>query len=98
LGWHVSPCPALLHSSTEYLNGIERLSRRYVAGNVNKGPLREIWDALEYVTFEKKFAFDFAPCALCDGCGLSENNEEDCYGTISTCGGCLWAQGMIQCL
>ncbi len=25
-------------------------------------------------------------------------NEEDCFGnTFPTCGGCLWAQGVIRC-
>jgi hypothetical protein len=29
---------------------------------------------------------------------LLESNEEDCYGnTFPVCGGCLWAQGVIQC-
>jgi hypothetical protein len=27
-----------------------------------------------------------------------ERYEEDCYGnTFPACGGCLWAQGVIQC-
>ncbi len=95
----VSPCLALLHSGTEYLNGIERFSRRYEVGNVNKNSFDEIWNAPDYVAFREKVqAFEFAPCALCDGCAQSENNEEDCYGnSFPTCGGCLWAQGMIQC-
>jgi hypothetical protein len=42
--------------------------------------------------------FEFSPCTLCDGCILSEKNEEDCYGNaFPTCGGCLWAQGIVQC-
>lgn len=32
------------------------------------------------------------------GCEMSEANEEDCLGnTFPACGGCLWAQGIIQC-
>jgi hypothetical protein len=33
-----------------------------------------------------------------NGCNLSETNEEACFGNpFPTCGGCLWAQGVIQC-
>jgi hypothetical protein len=29
---------------------------------------------------------------------MSEANEEDCFGNgFPTCGGCLWAQGVLQC-
>jgi len=43
--------------------------------------------------------FAFAPCTFCGGCDLSETNEEDCIGNdiFPVCGGCLWAQGIIQC-
>jgi hypothetical protein len=42
--------------------------------------------------------FDFSPCAYCGGCDLSKGNETDCIGnTFPTCGGCLWAQGIVQC-
>ena len=48
--------------------------------------------------FERVQAFDFSPCTFCGGCEFSETNEEDCYGnTFPTCGGCLWAQGIIRC-
>lgn len=41
---------------------------------------------------------DYSPCHVCGGCQLLEKNEEDCYGnTFPACGGCLWAQGVIQC-
>lgn len=47
---------------------------------------------------DKVKAFEFSPCRVCGGCSLLEKNEEDCYGNaFPACGGCLWAQGIIQC-
>lgn len=101
VGWDgsVSPCLPLLHSNHSYLNGLDRYSRRYIVGNVNERPLPEIWQDPAYTAFRARVqAFDFAPCTLCDGCALSETNEADCYGNgFPTCGGCLWAQGFVQC-
>jgi MoaA/NifB/PqqE/SkfB family radical SAM enzyme len=101
VGWDggVSPCLPLLHSNHNYLNGVERHARRYVVGYINERSLAELWQAPEYVEFRARVqGFDFAPCTICDGCSLSEKNEEDCYGNgFPTCGGCLWAQGFVQC-
>ena len=48
---------------------------------------------------ERLHDFSFAPCTFCGGCDLSETNEEDCLGNkvFPVCGGCLWAQGIVQC-
>jgi MoaA/NifB/PqqE/SkfB family radical SAM enzyme len=101
IGWDgsLSPCLPLLHTHTSYLNKRERFSRRYVVGNVNERKLRELWNEPAYLAFRERVQmFDFAPCTFCGGCNLSEANEEDCFGdTFPTCGGCLWAQGVIQC-
>lgn len=101
VGWDggVSPCLPLLHTNHNYLNGLDRHARRYVVGNVNQRSLSALWHDPEYVAFRARVqAFDFAPCTICDGCPLSETNEEDCYGNgFPTCGGCLWAQGFVQC-
>jgi dihydroorotate dehydrogenase subfamily 1 len=41
---------------------------------------------------------DGEACTSCGACELMNNNEEDCFGNkFPTCGGCLWAQGVIQC-
>ncbi len=101
VGWDggVSPCLALLHTVSGYLQGYERVSRRYVIGNVRERNLIDLWrDPAHTALRERVRTFDFAPCTLCDGCSLSEANEEDCYGNgFPTCGGCLWAQGVVQC-
>jgi MoaA/NifB/PqqE/SkfB family radical SAM enzyme len=101
VGWNgdVSPCPPLLHNHISYLHGKERRSRKHVVGNINQQDLWEMWMDEEYVAYRERVqSFAFAPCTPCGGCDLSEDNEEDCFGiTHPACGGCLWAQGVIQC-
>ena len=96
---HVSPCLPLLHDHVSFLDRRERFSRRYVIGNVAERTLADMWNAPEYVAFRERVQrFDFSPCVHCGGCELAEANEQDCLGnTFPTCGGCLWAQGVIQC-
>ena len=95
----VSPCMGLLHSHKTYLYGLERRVRRHSFGNVRESDLPAIWSSEAYAAFREKVkAFDFSPCHVCGGCSLLEQNEEDCYGSaFPACGGCLWAQGVIQC-
>ncbi len=95
----LSPCLPLLHSHRNHVDGIERFSRQYAVGNVNERPIMALWNELEYLQFRERVqSFDFAPCTYCGGCGLFAENEQDCMGsTFPTCGGCLWAQGIIQC-
>jgi len=95
----VSPCMGLLHSHKTYLYGLERRVRSHTFGNVREGALFDIWGSKAYTDFRDKVrAFDFSPCHVCGGCSLLEKNEEDCYGnSFPACGGCLWAQGIIQC-
>lgn len=96
----VSPCWPLMHTHTSYLHGKPRLSKKHIIGNVKERSLEEIWLDPEYVAYrERLHNFVFAPCTFCGGCDLSESNEEDCMGNalFPVCGGCLWAQGIIQC-
>jgi MoaA/NifB/PqqE/SkfB family radical SAM enzyme len=96
---NVSPCLPLLHSHRSYVDDRERFSKRYPVGNVIERDLNELWNLPEYLAFRKRVQeFEFSPCVSCGGCDLFEKNEEDCFGnTFPTCGGCLWAQGIIQC-
>ena len=95
----VSPCMGLLHSHRTFLYGLERRVRAHDFGSVRTGDLLDIWGSPAYAAFRDRVkAFDFSPCHVCGGCSLLEKNEEDCYGnTFPACGGCLWAQGIIQC-
>jgi MoaA/NifB/PqqE/SkfB family radical SAM enzyme len=89
----------LLHSHRTYLYGLERRVRSHAFGDLREEDLFEIWNSKAYADFREKVkAFDFSPCHVCGGCSMLESNEEDCYGnTFPACGGCLWAQGVIQC-
>jgi len=95
----VSPCMGLLHSYQTYLYGNERKIRSYTLGDISQRTLYEIWNSREYRKFRDKMReFDFSPCYVCGGCTLFETNDEDCFGNaFPACGGCLWAQGVIQC-
>jgi len=101
IAWNgdASPCLALMHSYDTFLNGRTRKVRRCVFGNLLEQSLLSIWEAQEYVAFRKRVQeFDFSPCTSCGGCEMAEKNEEDCFSNpFPTCGGCLWAQGVIQC-
>ncbi len=96
---NVSPCLALLHSHLSYLFDLPRAVRHHRFGNVDDRPLMEIWRSREYAEFRRKVEeFDFAPCTVCASCEMAEANQEDCFGnSFPTCGGCLWARGVIQC-
>ncbi len=96
----VSPCWPLMHTHMSYLHGKPRLSKKHVIGNVRDKALGDIWLDPDYLAYrERLHNFVFAPCTFCGGCDLSETNEEDCLGNdiAPVCGGCLWAQGIIQC-
>jgi MoaA/NifB/PqqE/SkfB family radical SAM enzyme len=94
-----SPCLPLLHNHLSYLDDRERRSRRWIIGNVAERDLADLWSSPEHTAFRQRVrGFDFSPCAVCGGCELSQSNEDDCYGSgFPTCGGCLWAQGVVQC-
>jgi MoaA/NifB/PqqE/SkfB family radical SAM enzyme len=101
IGWdgRLSPCLPLLHDHTSYLNDRERQTPSYAVGRLSERSLQELWHSPEHITFRQRVrAFDFSPCTFCGGCDYSLGNEEDCYGNaLPTCGGCLWAQGVIRC-
>ena len=101
ISWNgdVSPCLPLLHNHSSFLDERERFSRHYTVGNVTEADLSDLWESPDYVAFrERVHTFDYPPCTRCGGCELALTNEEDCFGdAFPTCGGCLWAQGVIQC-
>jgi MoaA/NifB/PqqE/SkfB family radical SAM enzyme len=95
----VSPCWPLMHTHISYLHGKPRLNHRHVIGNVRERQLADLWLDPDYVAYRQRIqSFAFAPCTFCGGCELAESNQADCIGnTAPACGGCLWAQGVIQC-
>lgn len=95
----LSPCTPLLHTHVTFLDDRQRVARSWTLGNVNQTDLAALWHRPEHQAFRRRVqVFDFAPCIHCGGCEMAEANEEDCFGNaFPTCGGCLWAQGVIRC-
>ena len=96
---NVSPCWPLMHTHSSYLHGKARVSKQHLIGNVRERSLTDLWLDPDYVAYRKRVqSFAFPPCTFCGGCDMSVANEEDCFSNeYPTCGGCLWAQGVIQC-
>lgn len=101
VGWNgnVSPCSPLLYTHKAYLHGKPRISYQHIVGNLVEQDLLSIWNDPDYQEYRDKVQrFAFAPCTFCGGCDLSVENQTDCFeNPAPVCGGCLWAQGVIQC-
>jgi MoaA/NifB/PqqE/SkfB family radical SAM enzyme len=101
VGWDgsVAPCLPMLHTHTHFFKAWQHQVKQHILGNINSANLLDLWLDPDYVQYrERVHSFAFAPCTACGGCEMLETNEEDCLGnTFPSCGGCLWAQGLIQC-
>ena len=95
----VSPCLSLLHTHTSYLDNTQRRVQAFSFGSLHQQTLSALWNSPAYQALRLRLLnFDFSPCVFCNSCENAEHNQEDCFGnTAPTCGGCLWAQGFIQC-
>jgi MoaA/NifB/PqqE/SkfB family radical SAM enzyme len=95
----VSPCLPLLYTHQHFLDERERTSKEYFVGDINEKELLLIWNEGVYKELRQRLLdFDFSPCVFCNSCEMASENVEDCFGNIQpTCGGCLWAHGMIRC-
>ena len=95
----VCPCMALLHNGYTYMSNIRRKIYRHSFGNTKDTSLSEIWNSPEYKAFRRKFDdFEFSPCIYCGHCDMFAENKKDCTGNSHpTCGGCLWAEGVLSC-
>ena len=95
----VSPCMALLHNGYTYMSNVRRKIYHSSFGSIREISLTEIWNSDEYKAFRRKFDnFDFSPCMYCGHCERFSDNTSDCFGnTHPTCGGCLWAEGVLSC-
>jgi MoaA/NifB/PqqE/SkfB family radical SAM enzyme len=95
----VSPCLPLLHNHPVYLRGRRKDVTCYALGNVDEQPLHEVWESPDFTHFRARLrGFPFSPCTSCGGCERFSGNLVDCTSnSFPTCGGCLWAQGFVQC-
>ncbi len=96
---NVSPCMPLMRDHTSYRDDRRRFSKKHIFGNILTASLMELWENRDYLSLRERLQnFDFPPCTSCGGCKLSQSNEEDCFGNeFPTCGGCVWAQGLVRC-
>lgn len=95
----LSPCLSLLHNHPEYIRGRRKDVTHYAVGSIKQTPIADLWASDEYTAFRERLrAFPFSPCTTCGGCERFAGNLTDCSEqTFPTCGGCLWAQGFVQC-
>jgi MoaA/NifB/PqqE/SkfB family radical SAM enzyme len=95
----ISPCLPLLYSHTTHIESWEHKQYSYSMGNIRDRSLNEIWEDREYSLLrEHLLNNEFSPCLGCRDCWLSEDNHLDCMGfEHPTCGGCLWAEGLVCC-
>jgi MoaA/NifB/PqqE/SkfB family radical SAM enzyme len=95
----VSPCLSLLHDHPMYLRGRRKDVTHYSVGNVNQTGLYDLWQSPEFAAFRARLReFPYSPCTTCGGCERFAGNWVDCTeNTFPVCGGCLWAQGFVQC-
>lgn len=95
----VSPCLPLLYDHTSIVGRWKNQVYSYTLGNIDSKSLHEIWLDQEFEALIKRLLEeDFSPCVNCRDCWLSEDNRLDCMGyEHPTCGGCLWAHGVIAC-
>jgi MoaA/NifB/PqqE/SkfB family radical SAM enzyme len=95
----VSPCLSLLHDHPEYVHGRRKDVTHYSLGDIGQDSLFTIWESPEYVEFRTRLRdFPYSPCTTCGGCERFPRNYGDCCeNQFPTCGGCLWAQGFIDC-
>ena len=95
----VSPCLSLLHDHPEFIRGRRKQVSHYTLGDVTQQSLGELWESPEYAGFRSRLRdFPYSPCTTCGGCERFPRNYEDCSENyFPSCGGCLWAQGFIEC-
>ena len=95
----ISPCMALLHNGYTSWKKDSRKVYHKSFGNIKDSNLTDVWNSQKYLAFrETVHKFDFSPCLHCGHCDYFSENVEDCFGNEQpTCGGCLWAEGLISC-
>ena len=99
----VYPCYFLWHQYSFFQNGRRVKVAEKSFGQLQKKPIREIWNSTDYRSFrEKVLKYDYP---FCENCNLGPCNlftekpfEYDCYANDIPCGCCPWCGGLLHCL
>jgi MoaA/NifB/PqqE/SkfB family radical SAM enzyme len=94
-----SPCLPLLYDRTTHIESWEHKQIAHSFGNIRDRSISEIWEDRDFSRLrERLLNNEFSPCLSCRDCWFSDDNMQDCMGfEHPTCGGCLWAEGLICC-
>lgn len=95
----VSPCLPLLYDHTSYIGNWKHQIDSHSLGKIPSRSFHQIWSDKEFITLRDRLLSErFSPCLSCRDCWLSDDNLMDCMGyEHPTCGGCLWAHGIVSC-
>lgn len=95
----ISSCLPLLYDRTTYIGSWEHIQYAQSLGNIRDQSLFALWaDKENSRQRDRLLNQEFSPCLGCRDCWLSEDNRQDCMGfEHPTCGGCLWAAGLVGC-
>ncbi len=100
---NVHPCYFLWHHCHCFINGMEKVVKPRVFGNLAERGILEIWNDPAYVSFRRNvLRYDYPFCfncsfALCDYV-QGGDFEQDCYVNAEPCGVCLWCMDIFNCL
>jgi putative metalloenzyme radical SAM/SPASM domain maturase len=100
---NVHPCYFLWHHYRCYINGVEKIVKPKVFGNLSERDILEIWNDPPFVSFRRNVLhYDYPFCFNCSFalCDYVEGGdfEQDCYINAEPCGVCLWCMDVFQCL
>ncbi|HAJ27233.1 MAG TPA: radical SAM protein [Syntrophus sp. (in: bacteria)] len=100
---NVHPCYFLWHHYRCYINGVEKIVKPKVFGNLSARGILEIWNDPHFVSFRQNvLRYDYPFCFNCNFalCDYVEGGdfEQDCYINSEPCAVCLWCMDVFQCL
>lgn len=100
---NVHPCYFLWHHYRCYINGLEKIVKPKIFGNLSTRGILEIWNDPQFVSFRQNvLRYDYPFCFNCSFalCDYVEGGdfEQDCYINAEPCGVCLWCMDVFQCL
>ena len=100
---NVHPCYFLWHHYRCYINGVEKIVKPRVFGNLSERGILDIWNDPHFVSFRRNvLRYDYPYCFNCSFalCDYVEGGdfEQDCYINAEPCGVCLWCMDVFQCL